>query len=81
MAIDGLSNAENLGALVRNCAAFGVQALVVGETCSSPYLRRSVRNSMGAIFQLPVWEVKMANEAVRVRRDDPPEIFPGADLA
>ena len=72
-AIDGLSNAENLGALVRNCVAFGVQALLVGETCSSPYLRRSVRNSMGAIFQLPVWEVKMANEAVRLRRDDPPK--------
>jgi tRNA G18 (ribose-2'-O)-methylase SpoU len=71
-AIDGLSNAENLGALVRNCVAFDVQALLVGETCSSPYLRRSVRNSMGAIFQLPVWEVKMANETVRIRRDDPP---------
>jgi len=71
-AIDGLSNAENLGAVVRNCVAFGVQALLVGETCSSPYLRRSVRNSMGAIFQLPVWEVKIANAEARTRRDDPP---------
>ena len=71
VAIDGLSNAENLGALIRNCVAFDVQALLVGETCSSPFLRRSVRNSMGAVFQLPVWEVKMANAAVRVRRDDP----------
>jgi tRNA G18 (ribose-2'-O)-methylase SpoU len=73
VAVDELANAENLGALMRNCVAFGVQALLVGETCSSPYLRRSVRNSMGTIFQLPVWEVKMANEAVRVRRDDPPK--------
>jgi tRNA G18 (ribose-2'-O)-methylase SpoU len=73
VAIDGLSNAENLGALVRNCVAFDVQALLVGETCSSPFLRRSVRNSMGTIFQLPVWEVKMANAASRVRRDDPPK--------
>lgn len=71
-AIDGLSNAENLGAVVRNCVAFDVQALLVGETCSSPYLRRSVRNSMGAIFQLPVWEIKMANAAAQLRRDDPP---------
>jgi tRNA G18 (ribose-2'-O)-methylase SpoU len=71
VAIDGLSNAENLGALIRNCVAFDVQALLVGETCSSPFLRRSVRNSMGAVFQLPVWEVKMANAAIRVRRDDP----------
>src|SRR5450432_48732 len=73
VAVDELANAENLGALMRNCVAFGVQALLVGETCSSPYLRRSVRNSMGTVFQLPVWEVKMANEAVRVRRDDPPK--------
>jgi len=56
VAVDELANAENLGALVRNCVAFGAQALVVGETSSSPYLRRAVRNSMGAIFQLPVVE-------------------------
>ena len=73
VAIDELSNAENLGALVRNCVAFGVHGLIAGETCSSPYLRRSVRNSMGTIFQLPVWEVKMANVAVQTRRDDPPQ--------
>jgi tRNA G18 (ribose-2'-O)-methylase SpoU len=53
-AADGLMNAENTGALVRNCVAFGVQALLVGETCASPFLRRAVRNSMGTVFQLPV---------------------------
>src|SRR3954463_8605391 len=43
-AVDGLSSAENLGALVRNCAAFNTQALIVGETSTSPYLRRAVRS-------------------------------------
>ncbi|MBM4168665.1 MAG: RNA methyltransferase [Ignavibacteria bacterium] len=57
VAIDGLTNAENLGVLVRNSVAFGVHALIVGETSSSPYLRRAVRNSMGAIFKLPVVHV------------------------
>jgi len=57
VAVDGLTSAENLGALVRNCVAFNVQALIVGETSSSPYLRRAVRNSMGTIFQLPVVEL------------------------
>ena len=56
--MDGLTSAENIGLLVRNCAAFGVQALIVGETSSSPFLRRAVRNSMGAIFQLPVVELQ-----------------------
>lgn len=56
-AVDGLTNSENLGALVRNCAAFSVHGLLVGETSSSPFLRRAVRNSMGAIFQLQVVEL------------------------
>jgi tRNA G18 (ribose-2'-O)-methylase SpoU len=55
-AADGLSSAENLGVLVRNCAAFGVAGLLVGETCASPYLRRAVRSSMGAVFELPIME-------------------------
>lgn len=54
VAIDGLTNSENIGIVVRNCAAFGVHALIVGETSSSPYLRRAVRNSMGAVFKIPV---------------------------
>jgi tRNA G18 (ribose-2'-O)-methylase SpoU len=79
-AVDGLTSAENIGVLVRNCAAFGAHALIVGETCSSPFLRRAVRNSMGAIFQLPVFEVNCRrgeHSASRhasgqpSRRDDP----------
>ncbi|RPI04808.1 MAG: RNA methyltransferase [Ignavibacteriae bacterium] len=54
VAIEGLANAENIGVLVRNCTAFGVHAILVGETSSSPYLRRAVRNSMGTVFKMPV---------------------------
>ncbi|HTK82690.1 MAG TPA: RNA methyltransferase [Bacteroidota bacterium] len=54
VALDGLVNAENVGVVVRNCAAFGVGAVIAGETSSSPYLRRAVRNSMGTVFQLPI---------------------------
>ncbi len=54
VALDGVANSENMGVIVRNCAAFGVDALIVGETSCDPYLRRSVRNSMGTIFNLPV---------------------------
>jgi tRNA G18 (ribose-2'-O)-methylase SpoU len=72
VAVDEMSNAENLGALVRNCAAFGVHGLIVGETSSSPYLRRAVRNSMGTIFQLPVFEIETVRNADQtLRRDDP----------
>jgi tRNA G18 (ribose-2'-O)-methylase SpoU len=63
-AADGLSSAENFGALVRNCAAFNSQALIVGETCSSPFLRRAVRSSMGTIFQLPIVETPSLIQAL-----------------
>jgi len=68
-AADGLSNAENLGALVRNCAAFNAQALIVGETCSSPFLRRAVRGSMGAVFELPVVETTSLTRAIAELRE------------
>ncbi len=67
-AVDGIANAENLGVLVRNCAAFGVQALLVGETASSPFLRRAVRSSMGAIFRLTVVELDSLVHALHVLR-------------
>ncbi|MCI5052671.1 MAG: RNA methyltransferase [Simkaniaceae bacterium] len=54
--LNGLANAENVGAIVRNCAAFGVKNLIVDEKCSSPYLRRSVKVSRGAIFHINVFE-------------------------
>lgn len=54
VALDGIANSENMGVIVRNSAAFGVDALIVGESSCDPYLRRSVRNSMGTVFTLPV---------------------------
>lgn len=53
-AVEGLASAENLGAVVRSSAAFGVHFLIVGETCISPFQRRAVSGSMGAIFEQPV---------------------------
>src|SRR6266513_2889262 len=68
VAVDSLSSAENLGALVRNCAGFNVQALIVGETCCSPFLRRAVRSSMGTIFHLPVLEPASLSTMLRELR-------------
>lgn len=60
-AVEGIASAENLGAIVRGCAAFGAHFLIVGETCGSPFQRRAVSGSMGTIFEQPV--VRVANLA------------------
>ena len=70
VALDGLAKSENIGAVVRNCAAFGVHAIIVGETSGSPYLRRAVRNSMGTVFDMPIVysnDLKQSLETLRTQ--------------
>jgi tRNA G18 (ribose-2'-O)-methylase SpoU len=54
LALDGLTNAENVGAIMRSCAAFGVHGVILGPGTASPWLRRAVRVSLGAQFVVPV---------------------------
>jgi len=49
-----ITNTENLGALIRVSAAFGVDAMLLGESCCDPYFRQAVRVSMGSVFKLPI---------------------------
>lgn len=58
LAVEEVSNADNIGTLVRTTAAMGGTGFLVGETSSSPFLRRAVRSSMGAVFRLPVVELE-----------------------
>jgi tRNA G18 (ribose-2'-O)-methylase SpoU len=69
VALDGLVNAENVGVILRNCAAFGVDAVISGETSSSPYLRRAVRNSIGAVFTLQIIHSKNLIDDLIVLRE------------
>ncbi len=69
IAFDSLANADNIGLMVRSAAGFGAQAIIVGETSASPFLRRAVRNSMGAIFKLPVVQTPHLISTLRQLRE------------
>ena len=43
----------NVGAVFRSAAALGVDAVLVSPRCADPLYRRSVRVSMGTVFQVP----------------------------
>lgn len=51
--LEGVNDHENLGALFRNAAAFGVDGVVLGPRCGDPLYRRSVRVSMGHVLRVP----------------------------
>lgn len=48
--LEAINDFENLGATFRNCAAFGVDAVLLDPRCADPLYRRSVRVSMGHVF-------------------------------
>jgi tRNA G18 (ribose-2'-O)-methylase SpoU len=51
--LEGLNDFENLGALFRNAAAFGLDAVLLDPRCADPLYRRSVRVSMGHVLHVP----------------------------
>ena len=51
--LEALNDFENLGALFRNAAAFGVDAVLLDPRCADPLYRRSVRVSMGHVLHVP----------------------------
>jgi tRNA G18 (ribose-2'-O)-methylase SpoU len=48
--LESINDYENLGAVFRSCAAFGVDAVLLDPRCADPLYRRSVRVSMGHVF-------------------------------
>lgn len=54
VALEGLNDPENLGAIARTARAFGADGLLLDPTCADPYARRTVRVSMGELLFLPV---------------------------
>jgi tRNA G18 (ribose-2'-O)-methylase SpoU len=51
--VDSVVNSTNTGAIFRAAAALGIDALLLTPTCCDPLNRRSVRMSMGTVFQIP----------------------------
>lgn len=45
--LDGITSAENVGSIVRSCAALGVNSLVIANATPHPFNRRALRVSMG----------------------------------
>ncbi len=51
--LEDIVDHTNVGAIFRSAAAIGVDAVLVTPSCADPLFRRSVRVSMGTVFQVP----------------------------
>ena len=53
MVLSAIANTDNMGGLMRNAAAFGVDAVLLDQTCCDPLYRKAIRVSVGGVFQVP----------------------------
>jgi len=49
----GIANHDNIGAIFRNAAAFGADAVLLDRTCCDPLYRKAIRVSVGAALKVP----------------------------
>lgn len=49
----GISNHDNVGAIFRNAAAFGAEAVLIDASCCDPLYRKAIRVSVGATLKVP----------------------------
>ncbi|NLF03526.1 MAG: RNA methyltransferase [Actinomycetales bacterium] len=51
--LEDVTDHTNVGAVFRNAAALGIDAVLVSPRCADPLYRRAVRVSMGGVFSVP----------------------------
>lgn len=55
--LSGIANTDNMGGLMRNAAAFGVDAVVMDAHCCDPLYRKALRVSVGGALKVPHYRV------------------------
>ena len=66
--LEDLVDHTNVGAAFRSAAALGVDAVLVTPRCADPLYRRSVRVSMGTVFQVPWTRINAWPDPGELRR-------------
>ncbi len=51
--LEDIVNPTNIGAIFRSAAALNIDAILLTPNCCDPLSRRSIRVSMGTVFQIP----------------------------
>lgn len=51
--LENVTNPTNVGAIFRSAAALSMDGVLLTASCSDPLYRRSIRVSMGTVFQIP----------------------------
>ncbi|WP_108061302.1 TrmH family RNA methyltransferase [Poseidonibacter lekithochrous] len=69
--LNGLTSPENVGSIVRSCAAFNIKTLIIDEKTCSPFIRRCIRVSTGNLFNINVYKTStLRDDLIKLKEDD-----------
>lgn len=51
--LEDVTNADNVGGVFRNAAAFGAAGVILSPGCCDPLYRKAIRTSMGSVLRVP----------------------------
>jgi tRNA G18 (ribose-2'-O)-methylase SpoU len=60
---------SNLGAAFRSAAALGIDGVLITQSCADPFYRRSIRVSMGTVFQVPWTRIPLWPKSIDMVRE------------
>ena len=66
VALDGVTDVRNLGAIARTAECFGATGLLVPMTGSAPINEDAVKSSAGALLRLPMCRARRMDETIRM---------------
>lgn len=58
--LDEVRDPGNLGTIMRSAAAVGADGLILGKGCADLFSPKTVRSTMGALFQLPAYSAQLS---------------------
>lgn len=67
--LEDIVDHTNVGAAFRSAAALGIDAILVTPRCADPLYRRSIKVSMGAVFQVPWARISPWPDEIDMLRD------------
>lgn len=64
IALDGIQNPDNLGAVIRTAEALGIDGIIISGSCDI-YNPKALRASMGSVFRMPVLLTDCLSERIK----------------
>ena len=62
--LDGITDTRNFGAIIRTCAAFNVDGIIISEDNSAPINSDVIKTSAGGAFKVKIARVKNLKDAI-----------------